>query len=154
MNYGLTDKSHIYDYVNKVVDALGGGEPAKLLLLETAAAETGFGDARDASWNVGMGLMQFDPIGYTDVLQRTTKATKDKVLSKLGVNVDAVKYEDLRYNPFLSVLFARLKYLLVKSPIPTTLAGRANYWKVYYNSVLGAGTPSYYMSAAAKYGVV
>lgn len=154
MNYGLSDKTHVFDYVNTVVDALGGGDSAKRLLLETCAAETGFGDAKDSSWNVGMGLMQFDKIGFDDVLQRTTKATKDTVLQKLGVVLDSVEYNDLRYNPMLSVLFARLKYLLVKSPIPSTLEGRANYWKIYYNSVLGAGTPSYYISTAAKYGLV
>ncbi len=153
MLYGLTSRTHLYDMVNDVVTCLGGGENAKLLLLETAAAETGLGEVIDTSWNVGIGLMQFDKIGFDDVKQRTSPGVKEKVLHCFGVDIDRVEHTDLRWSPLLSVIFARLKYRLVPSAIPSTLHGRADYWKKWYNSSLGAGTPEGYMSAANKYRV-
>lgn len=153
IQYGLVNKAHLIDIVDKVVEALGGGEPAKALLMETAAAETGIGVIKDTTPNVGMGLMQFDRIGFDDVKLRTTKANKDATLRMLGVDIMGVQYEDLRFNPFLSVIFARLKYKLVPSAIPATIEGRAAYWKKWYNSSLGKGTTQSYLTSAARYGV-
>ena len=76
MQYGLLNKAHLVHTVEKVVGVLGGGINAKNLLLETAAAETNFGNAVDTSWNVGIGLMQFDEIGFVDVVQRTSRAKR------------------------------------------------------------------------------
>jgi len=153
MFYGLTSRTHLYDMTNDVVACLGGGDNAKSLLLETAAAETGLGEAVDSSWWTGIGLMQFDEIGFTDVQQRTSSAVKEKVLACFGIDVDRATHTDLRWSPLLSLVFARLKYRLVPSAIPATLEGRANYWKKWYNSSLGAGTPEHYMSSAIKYKV-
>jgi len=153
MFYGLTSRTHLYDMVDDVVACLGGGENAKKLLLETAAAETGLGEAVDTSWWTGIGLMQFDKIGFDDVKQRTSPAVKDKVLHCFGIDIDRVEHTDLRWSPLLSLVFARLKYRLVPSAIPSTLEGRAAYWKKWYNSELGAGTPQHYIESAKKYRV-
>jgi len=153
MFYGLTSRTHLYDITDDVVNCLGGGENAKKLLLETAAAETGMGEAVDKSWWVGIGLMQFDKIGFDDVKQRTSELYKEKVLACFGVDIDRVEHTDLRWSPLLSVIFARLKYRLVPSAIPSTLDGRAAYWKKWYNSELGAGTVEHYISAAHEYRV-
>lgn len=48
-------------------------------------------------------------------------------------------------NDYIGVLFSRLHYLRVPAAIPTDLAGQAKYWKAYYNSYLGAGTPEQYI---------
>jgi len=154
MYYGLVNRQQIYDTVNKVVDCLGGGNNARALLLETSAAETGMGDAHDSSWWVGIGLMQFDEIGFIDVQQRTSRAKKDLVLKCFGVDIDRVVHTDLRWSPLLSVIFARLKFQLVPSAIPSTIEGRADYWKKWYNSSLGKGTPEHYIKSAVKYGLV
>jgi hypothetical protein len=153
MFYGLVNRQQIHDTVDKVVECLGGGINAKMLLLETSAAETGMGDAVDKSWNVGIGLMQFDEIGFIDVQQRTSRSKKDLVLNCFGVDIDRVVHTDLRWSPLLSVIFARLKFMLVPSSIPSTLQGRADYWKKWYNSTLGAGTPEHYMKSAQNYGL-
>jgi len=153
MFYGLINKQQIYDAVDKVVECLGGGDAAKKLLLETAAAETGMGEAIDKSWFVGIGLMQFDEIGFKDVQQRTSRAKKDLVLNCFGIDIDRVVHTDLRWSPLLSVIFARLKYQLVPSAIPDEQYARAAYWKKWYNSSLGKGTPEHYMRSAAKYGL-
>ena len=151
--YGLTSEQHLRDIIKSVVLYLGGGENAEALLLETASAETALGTAVDTSYNVGMGLMQFDPIGFDDVKARTSQRNKERVKRCFGIDIDRVQYTELRYSPLLSVVFARLKYILVPHAIPDTLEGRAKYWKHWYNSELGAGTPEYYASSAHKLGV-
>ena len=153
MQYGLTSRTHLYDMVDDVVGCLGGGENAKKLLLETAAAETGLGEAIDKTWWTGIGLMQFDEIGFVDVQQRTPDHIKRKVMECFGIDVDRAAHTDLRWSPLLSLVFARLKYRLVPSAIPDTLEGRARYWKKWYNSELGAGTPEHYIRSAKKYRV-
>ncbi|DAB27330.1 MAG: hypothetical protein A2513_04360 [Sulfurimonas sp. RIFOXYD12_FULL_33_39] len=150
MYYGLISQNDIYKAVDRVVECLGGGAAAKMLLLETSAAETDMGDAHDLTWNTGIGLMQFDKIGFDDVKIRTSQAKKQKVKECFGVDIDKVIHTDLRWSPLLSVIFARLKYLLVPNAIPNTIGGRAEYWKRWYNSSLGKGTPEHYLAMAQK----
>lgn len=152
--YGLTSRYELEKHVENVVRVIGGGEPARLLLLETAAAETDVGNAIDKSWSVGVGLMQFDEIAFRDVKQRTSRAIKEIVMQKFGVDIDRATHFDLRYSPLLSVLFARLKYRLVPAAIPVRLEDRAAYWKKWYNSELGAGTTAHYIGAAVRNGIV
>lgn len=42
-------------------------------------------------------------------------------------------------------LVARLHYIRFSAPVPRDLAGQAGYWKEYYNTRLGKGTPEKYM---------
>jgi hypothetical protein len=121
--------------------------------METAAAETDMGNAVDKSWGVGVGLMQFDPIGFDDVKARTNATIKRRVKEAFGVDIDRVTLGDLRWSPLLSVLFARLKYRLIPDPIPLSVIGRAEYWKKYYNSYAGAGTVQHYIEAAVRNGL-
>lgn len=151
--YGLLSRSQLEETINNVVSKLGGGEPAKKLLMETAAVETDLGAAVDTSWGVGVGIMQFDPIGFDDVKERTSTGLKAQVMMQFGIDIDRSSIGDLRYSPLASVVFARLKYRLVPSVIPDSQVGRAVYWKKWYNSSLGAGTPAKYLKAAARHGL-
>lgn len=152
--YGIISKKQIYDTVDKVVECLGGGDNAKKLLLEVSAVETDMGKAIDSSWWVGIGLMQFDKIGFDDVVQRTSRSKKALVLKCFGIDVDKVVHTDLRWNPLLSVIFARLKFMLVPGLIPDFQEDRARYWKKWYNSSLGRGTPEHYLKASKNHGLV
>jgi len=151
--YGLISKKELYNIIDKVVECLGGGDNARALLLETASAETLLGEAVDSSFNSGMGIFQFDKIGFDDVKARTSTANANKVYHCFGIDIKKVDYTDLRYSPLLGAIFCRLKYILVPKPIPSDIQSRANYWKIYYNSVLGAGTPEHYVNSAINTGV-
>jgi len=152
--YGLTSEFELKQHIKSVVAIVGGGESAERLLIETAAAETDLGKQPDRSWNVGIGIMQFDYIGFIDVQQRTRASLKKEILQTFGVDVDKTKHTDLRYSPLVSVIFARLKYRLVPHAIPKSIEGRADYWKKWYNSELGKGTPEHYLHMAARNGIV
>lgn len=132
--YGLFNKQELINIINNVVDNLGGGSNAKLLLYETAGIESLWGTITyNPLRDYGLGVMQFDRVGFEDTKNRTSSSKKEKILKIYGVDIDMVNYRDLIFSPLLSVIFARLKYLLVPSPIPDTREQRATYWYKWYN---------------------
>lgn len=146
--YGLTSAEALDNDIIKVVNVLGGGRNAALLLAETAAAESNYGRAVDTTLNSGFGVFQFDTAGYEDVKQRTSNTRKDAVFNAFGVDVNRVDAWTLQYSPLTGAIFCRLFYLLRPGAIPSTLEGRAAYWKKYYNTKLGKGTEAHYIKAA------
>lgn len=48
-------------------------------------------------------------------------------------------------NLALQVAFARIWYYRRPGKIPTTLEGRARYWKIHYNTIKGKGTVEHYL---------
>lgn len=146
--YGLTNgKAEIIRLSRLVCEVLGNGKngTAHLLLIETCGAETNFGTFEDKTINAGMGLTQIDKLPFYDIKDRTKKHNKEKLKRAFGINIDLVEWEHLRYNPLLSLIFTRLKYKLIPDEIPENLEGRAKYWKVFYNTILGKGTEEHYL---------
>jgi hypothetical protein len=132
--YGLLTKEHLKDMVNDVVDNFGGGKNAYALLLETAQIESKSGTyPYNPFRDYGIGVMQFDRIAFDDVKARTKQSIKDKVYQIYGLDINKLAYEDLRFSPLYSVLFARLHYRLIPDAIPDTLEDRAEYWFEHYN---------------------
>jgi len=143
--YGLVcDIEHI---AVEVCYCLGNGSnhTADKLLLETAGSETGKGTIADKTRDAGMGITQFDWIGFKDTLDRTRQKDKDKILEYFDINIDWIKWEELRYNPLLAMIFTRLKYKLIPEVIPISKEDRARYWKKYYNTEAGKGTIEHYL---------
>lgn len=147
--YGLISKQHLDDIITDVTNTLGDGSnhTAHLLLKETAMAETHYGDTPDTHLFSGYGLFQFDKPGFDDVVQRTSQRNKDLIKKVYDIDIDQVSLLALQWSPLLSTIFARLFYLLKPGTIPDTLEGRAQYWKHYYNTKLGAGTVEHYIKA-------
>lgn len=153
MYYGLTNQQQALEMARQVCDVIGhgGNGTAVELLVETAAQETHLGAAKDLTiYGAGHGLCQFDHIGFVDVQQRTKRRLKAKVFDAFRVDIDKVMHRELEYAPLLSMIFCRLKYVLVPSAIPADLEGRAHYWKKYYNSSLGKGKPEEYVRNAHR----
>lgn len=147
LNYGLINDKELYLIVDEVVKVLGNGKNESVadLLIETARAETNCGKAIDRTpLMYGVGLMQFDEVGFNDVKDRTKKY-HSIIKERLHIDLDFVKFEWLVYNPFLSILFARLKYKLIPEEVPDNIYSRAKYWKKYYNTFKGKGTVEHYL---------
>jgi len=150
MAYGLLGgKLRIRDIAWSVCDCLGNGanNTALDLIKETIGAETNHGEYKDNTLYAGMGIAQLDKIGFDDVKARTRDKHKNSILAYYDIDINLVQWEELRYNPLLSLLFVRLKYKLVPEEIPTTLEGRAEYWKKYYNTSAGKGTVEHYVKS-------
>ena len=148
LHYGLVNEKELYLIADEVVKYLGNGKNESVadLLIETARAETMLGKAEDRTpLTGGVGLMQFDEIAFNDVKERAGKKWGDLVKEKLKVDMNLVTYEMLLYSPFLSVLWARLKYKLIPEEVPSDIYERAKYWKKYYNTYKGKGTVEHYL---------
>lgn len=135
-----------------ICNCLGHGShhTAVDILIETAAAETGLGGVRDTTEGAGMGLTQFDELPFNDIKTRSMHL-RDRIVDDLNIDISLVGWEDLRYNPFLALLFARLHYRLRSESIPADRIGRAKYWKKYYNTMSGAGTEKHFLKMCDKY---
>lgn len=159
MLYGLTDRTHLVPMIAAICDTLGDFSdyqpfracPPAMLVLETAAHETDLGRFADHGlYSAGVGLCQFDPIGFADVVQRTPLALKRRVRDTFGVDLGQLQHRDLAFSPLLSLLFCRLFYRLKPGRIPDTLDGRAAYWKRWYNTAEGKGTEAEFIADARR----
>lgn len=153
-NYGYVTDELVVEMATKICDCVGHGKynTAVEMIIETAIAETGLGRIEDKTDGAGMGITQFDKIPFADVRDRSIKL-RPAILKELGVDIAKVNWDDLRYNIFLSLLFARLLYWLKGDPIPATIEERAKYWKLHYNTKDGKGTVEHYLEMNRRFGV-
>ena len=131
MNYGVINPKRIVEDAQIICDCIGHGkyETAKLMIIETAIAETGLGQIEDKTVGAGIGLTQFDEMPFNDVRNRTMKL-KSQIQRDLKIDISLVEWDDLRYNQFLALLFTRLHYWLKGDPIPATIEERAKYLSI------------------------
>gem|GEM_PF-389266 len=151
--YGLSSQADALNLARQVCACLDDN-PDSLgvaLLLETACAETQLGSYPDHYTDEGHGLLQADNIGLKDVLARCREHHRQKVREQLGFDVANITASDLQTSPLKAMVIARLHYKLRPEPIPESLEERAHYWKQFYNSTAGAGTPEHYLKSAKEY---
>lgn len=148
MYYG-TAGTNLREIAYLVCECLGHGanDSAFFLLMETAGAETHRGEIKDNTVGAGMGLTQFDEMPFYDVINRASQKDKQRLIDCFDLDIELVKWQDLRYNPFLSMVFTRLKYKKIPDIIPNTFEGRAKYWKEFYNTYAGKGTLDHYITS-------
>lgn len=128
------------------------------LLLGTVAQESLMGTYLQQIRGPALGVYQIEPrthedlwINYIDHRQ-TLKLKINRVcpLATVNVNDDLLVF-DLRY----ATIIARLIYYRRPEPLPAhgDLLAQAAYWKQHYNTPLGKGTQSGYISNATKVGL-
>jgi hypothetical protein len=153
-HYNIKSIEHLTVLAEEVCDVLGYGSngTADLLLLETSAAESQCGLYKDPTPNgAGYGPTQFDFIGFVDTRGRTRVKDTILIIEHFGVDIMEVQIEDLANDPKLAFIFTRLKYKLRPEPIPKHLKGRADYWKKWWNTEAGKGTPEHYISSVLRH---
>ena len=153
-NYGLgVSTESLESMAQRIAEAINGkGEYANRVakfLVEIAQVETNCGQYWDKTKYAGMGITQIDKIAFIDVKKRTKRSVKETVLNEFGIDIDFMEWIELRHNPFLGLLVARLFLLLKKGDIPETIEGRAAYWKKHYNSSKGKGSEQKYLASTA-----
>ncbi len=107
------------------------------LLLGTAAQESRFGTyLRQLGGGPAIGPFQMEPATYTWM--------RDVYGEKYGFSGRPA--EDMEWDLRLAILLARLRYRVVKTPLPGAddIQGQAAYWKQWYNTPKGAGTVAEY----------
>lgn len=114
-------------------------ESALVLLLGTAAQESKFGFyIRQLNSGPALSIFQIEPATFNFL--------KKKYSSRF--DLEKIYFEELEYNLKSAILFCRLKYLSIPIPLPEpqNIALMAEYWKKYYNTNLGSGKISEFIS--------
>lgn len=153
IGYGLANQQEALTIANQICSVVGNGsnDNAHKILIETAQQETKLGYYPDKfPYLHGIGLCQFDLIGFQDVKQRTRPRIVKTIKRNFKLNINDVRHRELAYSPFLSLLFCRLFYKLRPDPIPQKLHDRAKYWKKHYNTKIGKGSVEEYVKNALK----
>ena len=103
------------------------------LLLGTAAQESKFGTYLRQIRGPALGTFQIEKV--------TFEWLKIKFENRFPV-IRGVQFAELEWNLYMSILFARLLYLIMPEPLPEPddIEALGRYWKKYYNTPLGAGT--------------
>lgn len=147
--YGVVSYTHLRDIARAVCQAVGFGvnENADVMLLETCAAETNFATYKDPTPNgAGRGVAQVDEGTFLWLREKYgNHKIGDTIRQAFDVDIRRVNHDDLDYNPLLCLIFARLKYWTISEPIPKEKHDRAEYWKDYYNSAAGGGSPEHFL---------
>ena len=161
------DASTVEQVAAEVSELFNDDANATALLRETAIQESNMGQAPgtykmvdDEKFGRGsFGVGQVDERNFEDTLARLRgdKGQPKNLVKyvqifkdKLGIDLTDLEYEDL-IDPKLGLIFTRLHYLKNPDPVPTTVEERAKYWKKFYNTSAGAGTPDEYLSNQEAY---
>lgn len=148
--YGVTGgNDEILRIISEVANKYNFGANKNNLskfLFEICAVESDFGWAKDYTTASGEGLTQFDKPTYNELRQSAINS------GLKPYNIESTEYGALRKNPKLQIFMARyFLYKRIPQAIPASIAERAKQWKKYYNTHLGAGTESGYISKANKW---
>lgn len=152
MKYGLINPDHAREIASVVVEVMGGEPQVVDLLMETAAAETLLGQYPDAHYYThGVGLTQVDEDTFAWLRDKYASGfVADCLKDRFGVAIAQVNYRELAFSPLLAFIWCRLRYMTVPHPVPTKIKERAAYWKRFYNTVKGKGTPQEYFFRATQ----
>jgi hypothetical protein len=122
---------------------------AEDLLLGTAAQESGFRNIRQIGSGPALGYWQMEPATHNDIWGNYLRYHADlayaaALLAKSPLPTPASMVEYPQYGAAM----ARVKYLRVPEPLPKEgdIEGLAAYWKHWYNTPEGAGTPAEFVA--------
>lgn len=127
----------------------GWSAAAEQLLLGTAIHESSGFRYRKQIRGPALGLFQMEPVTHDDIWKsflRYRSSLGSKVSALLS-SPNADKLYELEFNDKYASAMARMKYLRSGAPLPllNDIPAMANYWKRFYNTPLGKGTPAQFI---------
>lgn len=133
--------TELRDYVIRpVLKSLGMYTPAaEVLLLGTAAVETGLGSHLKVKHHRGLGVYRIDPLTHLHIWDTHLVFNEDLASKVRGLASQhgflATPHAELATNLSYSTAIARLIYQRVDKPIPNPddLPALANYWRKFYH---------------------
>ncbi len=129
---------------------------AEELVLGTAAQESNFTYLHQVK-GPALGLFQMEPATYNDIWTRYLSTEGNthfrERLKELAGSIVIPDPEVMVYNLRFAAAMCRIFYRRIKAKLPDAgdLEGQADYWKTYYNTRLGKGTPAQYAKAWQTY---
>lgn len=124
-------------------------EEAVALLLGTALVESDLAPRFQGSRGDAIGLFQVEYGTFRDLWDRSIKYKhrnlRAAIIREFGGAGGGIEFEDLQKSDVLCAVFARMKYAEFPDKIPRDVAGRAAYYKKFYNTKYGAARESAYV---------
>ena len=119
---------------------------ASQLLLGTAVHESGgLRHRRQVGGGPARSYFQMEGATHDDIWDNYLRYKSDlKAKVEALIQPGADKHHELEHNDNYAAAMARVHYRRVPAALPSfnDLDAQANYWKQYYNTPLGAGTPT------------
>ncbi len=148
---GLSPKLVKEDLIEPVLECLDPLVPYSVqaveLLLGTAAAESKLKYFRQLGGGPALGLWQMEPRTERDIHENflAFKPELKEIVNGWRKNTP----EEMATNHSYACAMARIHYfrVRVKLPMAGDLKGQAEYWKRWYNTYLGKGTPEHYIES-------
>tara|TARA_A100000172_G_scaffold77862_1_gene62743 strand:- start:1140 stop:1622 length:483 start_codon:yes stop_codon:yes gene_type:complete len=160
----VVDKKQMRGIINDVLQKLGEkyADPKALdLVYNTGLVESKYVYLQQIK-GPARGFFQCEPWVAVDVCTNYLKYRESlmKKVAKvcmLDWNVFMTPDENqwryiLTTNVAAQIVLCRLHYRRVPKPLPRTLEEQAHYWKDYFNTAKGKGTPEHFMEIVSKYG--
>ncbi len=158
-NYKQMQTLDAIDKVNKLYSDAGYSDVAQFMK-NMAATETNVG--RDTLGDYSFGATQIDPVRYKDIIDRATGPEGQKrmniantflreQLNRPDFDISDLNLTQEAHNPYISAALTRMGLLNIPEGVPSGLEGQADYWKRYWNTEAGKGTPQHFMSQASYY---
>lgn len=144
------DITQFRDYiVRPALQQINAWTPAaEQLVMGTAMTESHVMFVQQVGRGPARGFFQMEPVTHDDIWERYL-SRKPALLNNLKALImrDMDLHDQLRGNLFYAAAMCRIFYLRFKEPLPemNDWPGMARYWKRYYNTHLGAGTPQHFL---------
>jgi hypothetical protein len=124
---------------------------AEELLLGTALMESDLTFRRQLGNGPARGLFQMEPATHDDIWNNFLKyqPSFSKAITALLSSPGANKHAELEKNDAYACAMARMQYRRkLSAPLPAAgdVKAMAAYWKKHYNTILGAGDPTAYVT--------
>lgn len=128
---------------------------AERLVFGTALIESGLRAVRQYNGGPALGLCQMEPATYHDHWEwlGSRPALAERIVSAAGMWAHHAQPEEMIWNMAYSVLMCRVHYLRRPEPLPHAddIGGLAEYWKRWYNTPLGKGSPQKFAAVLEKH---
>ncbi len=125
---------------------------AVALILGTACVESQCGEYIQQINGPALGIFQIEMATFNDLMNNYLAyrpELKAKLMALYCEGMDA--RQNLTCNLMFQAAVCRLIYYRAPAPIPQNVAGMADFWKKYYNTHKGKGTPDKFLEAYKRY---
>lgn len=126
---------------------------AVALVLGTVCVESQCGEyLQQIPSGPALGIFQIEMATYEDLIRNFLDFRPELKARVMALYCEGMSAkQNLTCNLLFQAAVCRLIYFRVSEKIPNDLAGMANYWKKYYNTSKGKGTPEKFIEAYERY---
>ena len=148
-----TIREIIDDVLNQLEEVkIPNTEAARDLIFETGMAESGYRHLEQVGGGPAISFWQLEEATVQDIWENYILYRKPviELMYKMGLVEEHLVFCILT-NIALAAAFCRIYYRRKPGAIPTSLPGRASYWKTHYNTYKGKGTVDHYVASNIDY---